>query len=155
MPFLSRPSAQHLGESLRLAGRALRLWTGSQARAAIVSGVVVALVIGTATVLIPNPVFGREIAPVWWNYPVWLVTSALSGMLIATYVRKRPGGAAATAADEEEPHPRAAGWGWPAASWPGSPSGARCATRSPCWRSATPVRSPGSPHCSPSSPLAP
>ncbi|MFD1722391.1 hypothetical protein [Amnibacterium endophyticum] len=31
--------------------------------------------------------FSREIAPVWWNYPVWLVTSALSGLLIATYVR--------------------------------------------------------------------
>jgi len=106
MASLSRPTAQDLGESLRLAGRALRLWTGSQVRAAIVSGVVVALVIGTATVLIPNPVFGREIAPVWWNYPVWLVTSALSGMLIATYVRRRPAGAAATAADGEEPHPR-------------------------------------------------
>lgn len=43
--------------------------------------------IGLVTVLIPNPVFGRDILPVWWNYPVWILTSALSGLLIATYVR--------------------------------------------------------------------
>lgn len=80
-------SRQGVGESFRLAGQALRLWTGRQVLVAIVAAVVVAVVIGMATVLIPNPVFGREIPPVWWNYPVWLVTSALAGMLIATYVQ--------------------------------------------------------------------
>ncbi|MDN4479501.1 hypothetical protein [Demequina muriae] len=74
-------------ESIRLASQALREWTARTWTVAIVAGVLVALVVGAATVLIPNPVFGREIAPVWWNYPVWLVTSALSGMLLATYVR--------------------------------------------------------------------
>lgn len=44
------------------------------------------LLLGVATVLIPNPIFSREIAPVWWNYPVWVATSLLSGMLVATYV---------------------------------------------------------------------
>jgi hypothetical protein len=43
------------------------------------------LLLGVATVLIPNPIFRREIAPVWWNYPVWVATSLLSGMLVATY----------------------------------------------------------------------
>lgn len=105
MPFPSRPSAPNLGESLRLAGQALRLWTASQFRVAIISAGIVALVIGTATVLIPNPVFGREIAPLWWNYPVWLVTSALSGMLIATYVRPpgSKGSAASSTGDAAGP----------------------------------------------------
>ncbi|RBM22745.1 hypothetical protein [Streptomyces sp. PT12] len=80
-------SRQGIGESFRLAGQALRLWPGRQVLVAIVAAVVIAVVIGVATVLIPNPVFGREIPPVWWNYPVWLVTSALSGMLVATYIR--------------------------------------------------------------------
>ena len=34
----------------------------------------------------------------WWNYPVWLLTSAASGMLLATYVRP-----AADAAESESP----------------------------------------------------
>lgn len=76
-----------MGESLRLAVQALRAWTARQVLVAIAAGAAVAVVIGIATVLIPNPVFGREIPPVWWNYPVWLVTSALSGTLIATYIR--------------------------------------------------------------------
>lgn len=68
---------------------ALRGWDARQIAAAIVASVGIALVIGFATVLIPNPIFGREIPPVWWNYPVWLLTSAFSGMLIATYVAPR------------------------------------------------------------------
>lgn len=40
--------------------------------------------------LIPNPVFGRDIPPVLWNYPVWIATSILAGVLLATYLR--PGG---------------------------------------------------------------
>lgn len=80
-------SRQGIGESFRLAVQALRGWTGRQVLAAIAASAVVAVVIGVATVLIPNPLFGRDIPPVWWNYPVWLVTSVLSGMLVATYIR--------------------------------------------------------------------
>lgn len=47
----------------------------------------VALLVGLPTVMIPNPVFDRMIPVVWWNYPVWLVTSVLAGLLLATYVR--------------------------------------------------------------------
>lgn len=79
-------------ETVRQAGQALRTWTGGQVLAAIAAAVLVAVVIGTATVLIPNAVFTREIPPVWWNYPAWLLTSALSGMLVATYVRPHRAG---------------------------------------------------------------
>ncbi|WP_343035752.1 hypothetical protein [Isoptericola sediminis] len=65
----------------------LRTWTPRQRVVAVGAALAVGLLIGWATVLIPNPVFSREIPPVWWNYPVWILTSALSGMLVATYVR--------------------------------------------------------------------
>ena len=66
---------------------ALRSWTPRQVVAAALFSVAFALLIGVPTVLIPNPVFGREIPVVAWNYPVWIVTSVLAGMLAATYVR--------------------------------------------------------------------
>ena len=74
---------------LALAWQGLRSWTGRQVVASLIGALAVALLIGFATVLIPNPVFGRDIPPVWWNYPVWIMTSLLSGMLIATYVKPR------------------------------------------------------------------
>lgn len=71
---------------LRPALTGLRAWGPRQVLAAALAGVGLAVLLGLVTVLIPNPVFGRDIAPVWWNYPVWLLTAALSGMLVATYV---------------------------------------------------------------------
>lgn len=80
-------SRSRTSTTITLAVQGLRAWSRRQVLVAAGAAVVVALVIGVATVLIPNPVFARDIPPVWWNYPVWLVTSALSGMLVATYVR--------------------------------------------------------------------
>lgn len=73
--------------SLVLAGRALRGWGPRQLITAAVVTVAVAVFIGLVTVLIPNPVFGREIPPVPWNYPVWIATAILTGILVATYVQ--------------------------------------------------------------------
>ncbi|MDP9806161.1 sterol desaturase/sphingolipid hydroxylase (fatty acid hydroxylase superfamily) [Trueperella bonasi] len=72
---------------LKQAWWALRLWTSRQWTVTGIAGLIVGLIIGLATVLIPNPIFGRDIPPVWWNYPVWIATSALMGMLVATYVK--------------------------------------------------------------------
>lgn len=72
--------------SVKLAVSALRAWGWRQVLAAVTSSLVVGVVVGVATVLIPNPVFARDIAPVAWNYPVWIVTSVLMGILIATYL---------------------------------------------------------------------
>lgn len=71
-------------------GAALRAWTTRHYLAAAGFSVLFALLIGIPTVLIPNPVFGREIAVLAWNYPVWILTSLLAGMLAATYVRATP-----------------------------------------------------------------
>lgn len=76
-----------LKESVVLAMRALQAWTPRQILVATASTIGVGIVLGIATVLIPNDLFTRDIPPVWWNYPVWIVTSAMTGMLIATYIR--------------------------------------------------------------------
>src|SRR5690625_5950194 len=78
---------QGIRRNLRLARQALRWWTPRHFVVAALAGGAVAVLIGVATVLIPNPVFARDIPPVWWNYPVWILTSALMGLLIATYLR--------------------------------------------------------------------
>jgi hypothetical protein len=78
-------------ESVTLGVRALGTWTPRQVISAIICSVFFGVLVGVATVLIPNPVFSREIAPVWWNYPVWVITSVITGMLVATYVRPRAG----------------------------------------------------------------
>ena len=48
------------------------------------------LVVGIPTVLIPNPVFSREIPPTWWSWPALLVTAVLVGALAASYVAPPP-----------------------------------------------------------------
>ena len=80
-----------LRETGALALQALRLWTLRQVLLAALMSIGVAVLIGIATVLIPNPIFARDIPPVWWNYPVWLVTSGMSGMLMVTYLRTDAG----------------------------------------------------------------
>jgi hypothetical protein len=45
------------------------------------------VVIAVPTDLIDTPWFSREIPPTWWSWPSLIVTSILSGVLAATYVR--------------------------------------------------------------------
>lgn len=63
-----------------------------RAAAALVGAATSAVVVGVPTVVIPNPVFGRALPVTWWSYPVLFAVSALSGLLIATYVRVAPEG---------------------------------------------------------------
>src|SRR5699024_548291 len=80
------------------AGQALRRWNTRQVVVAVLASTLIGLLIGMATVLIPNPVFARDIDPVWWNYPVWIMTSVASGMLVATYIQP------ATAVEQSDAH---------------------------------------------------
>ena len=96
----SRRLLSSLARTLTLAAQGLRTWGPRQVLVAAGVSVAFGLLLGLATVLIPNPVFTREIPPVWWNYPVWILTSVLSGMLVATYVRRDEGEAAAGVAAE-------------------------------------------------------
>lgn len=90
-----------LRESLVLSLKALSAWTPRQIFVSAGSAIIVALVLGIATVLIPNDLFTRDIPPVWWNYPVWLFTAAMSGILIGTYVRPSRRAIAATTQAED------------------------------------------------------
>lgn len=66
---------------------AMGRWSGRRWWVALVAAVVVALIVGLPTDVIPNPVFGRPVAVTWWSYPVLVVTAVLGGLLAATYVR--------------------------------------------------------------------
>lgn len=74
-------------EQLALAGPALRAWTRRQYAVAAATAIGFGVLLGIATVLIPNSWFMRDIDTVWWNYPVWILTSIGVGMLTATYVQ--------------------------------------------------------------------
>ena len=86
--------------TLQASAIALRGWTARQRLAAAGFSVIFALLIGIPTVLIPNPVFGREIPVLGWNYPVWIASSILAGMLAATYVRRTRGVAESKETDD-------------------------------------------------------
>src|SRR5690625_2007532 len=83
----SKNLASSWAQSMKLAVQGIRIWTPRQFLVAAGTAVVFGLILGIATVLIPNSLFARDIPPVWWNYPVWILTSIFSGMLAATYVR--------------------------------------------------------------------
>lgn len=80
--------ASSVPRDLGLAARGLRTWGPRRFAVAASVAVGFGLLLGLSTVLIPNPMFARDIPPEWWNYPVWILTSVLSGMVAATYVRE-------------------------------------------------------------------
>ncbi len=69
-------------ESGRVVGWGARRWI-----AVLVGAAVVLVVVGLPTEMVPNPLFDRMTPVLWWNYPVWLVSAGLAGLLVATYVR--------------------------------------------------------------------
>ena len=73
----------------------LARWSPRRWGAAVGAAVVVALLIGVPTDVIPNPVFGRPVPVTWWSYPTLAITALLGGMLAATYVRDSSAPAAA------------------------------------------------------------
>lgn len=66
----------------------LRDWPLRRWVTAAVAAVVVALLVGLPTDVIPNPVFGRPVPVTWWSYPTLAITAVLGGLLAATYVRE-------------------------------------------------------------------
>lgn len=74
----------------------LRSWSARRWWVAAAGAIGTVLVVGLPTVLIPNPVFGREIPMTWWAWPVLLVTAVLAGLVGATYVRNTSGPDAGT-----------------------------------------------------------
>jgi hypothetical protein len=65
----------------------LRAWSIRRWITVAVSAIITVLVISIPTAVLENSVFGREIAVTSWSVPVIVITSILSGLLFATYVK--------------------------------------------------------------------
>ncbi len=65
----------------------LRAWNIRRWITATVSAIFTGLVISIPTAVLENSVFGREIAVTSWSVPVIVITSILSGLLFATYIK--------------------------------------------------------------------
>ncbi|WP_328747305.1 hypothetical protein OHT57_17255 [Streptomyces sp. NBC_00285] len=89
----------------------MRTWPARRWAVATAVTVLAALVIGVPTGVVPTPVYTRMTPVLWWNYPVWLVSSALEGLLVATYVRIGAAEAPETAPRERPRTTRAIGAG--------------------------------------------
>src|SRR5690625_3737578 len=90
----ARQATRPAGGWRREVWTALRLWTPRQWWAAAIFAAAFGVLVGFSTVLIPNNIFSRDIPTLWWDYPVWVLTAVLTGLLAATYVRPAAGGPA-------------------------------------------------------------
>jgi hypothetical protein len=73
----------------------IRSWGLRQWGTAAVVGVLAAVVIGVPTGVVSTSLYARMTPVLWWNYPVWLASAVLMGLLAATYTGA-PGGGNAT-----------------------------------------------------------
>ena len=69
---------------------ALSYWTWRRWLAAAVMAIAVSVAIGVPTGLIETPFYTRMTSVRWWDYPLWVASSALTGLVLATYVRWEP-----------------------------------------------------------------
>lgn len=64
----------------------MRTWKLRQWCTAAVTAVAAAMAIGVPTGVVPTSLYARMTPVLWWNYPVWVLTSVLTGLLVGTYV---------------------------------------------------------------------
>jgi hypothetical protein len=131
---LSQPDAIHRYCPIR--DRALIAWSTAWAVAILV-------VFGLVAAIIPNPVFGRGLAPEPFAVAVWLVSAPLMGVVLATYFAPMPVGAPVALGTPVRRDGTTAGTR--AASSPSLRSAAQRATRLPssCSAPAAPPMSSG------------
>lgn len=72
---------------MALALASLRTWRARRFAVALGVAVLAAAVTGVPADLIDTPLFGRQVAVTDWAYPVWIVSSILIGLLVATEIR--------------------------------------------------------------------
>ena len=65
----------------------LRAWSIRRWITAAISAIATGLVISIPTAVLENSFFGRDIAVTVWSIPVIVITSILSGLLFATYIK--------------------------------------------------------------------
>ena len=67
----------------------IRSWTLRRWTVAIIATGVAALLIGVPTGIIPTDFYSRMTPVLWWNYPVWAISSLLTGLVASTYVKSK------------------------------------------------------------------
>jgi hypothetical protein len=70
---------------------ALLLWSAKRWIVAISTTIATAFIIALPTAVIHNPIFGRDVEVTPWSVPVVLITSIISGLILATYVKNDVG----------------------------------------------------------------
>ena len=65
----------------------MRAWPSLRWIVALVGVAGSAALIGVPTGIVATPWYTRMTPVLWWNYPIWIVTAVMSGLLLATYVR--------------------------------------------------------------------
>jgi len=74
----------------RVAPSALALqlssWPARRWLVGLGASLAVALLLGVPTDLVPTPLFQRMSPIAWWDYPIWAASSAVAGLVLATYV---------------------------------------------------------------------
>ncbi|GGL35291.1 hypothetical protein GCM10010095_20760 [Streptomyces anthocyanicus] len=89
----------------------MRTWPARRWVVAAAVTMIAAIVIGVPTGVAPTPFYTRMTPVLWWNYPVWLVSSVLEGLLVASYVRIGPAEARETSTPGRPRTARALGAG--------------------------------------------
>lgn len=65
----------------------MRNWPLRRWVAAFVGAIVAALIVAIPTGIVHTAFYVRMTPVLWWNYPVWIATAVLSGLVLATYVK--------------------------------------------------------------------
>ena len=68
-------------------GPQLRSWSPTRWLIAAVVTIFGALVTGVPTGIVDTPIYHRMTAVTWWDYPIWVLSAILMGLIAATYVR--------------------------------------------------------------------
>lgn len=68
----------------------MRTWRPRQWVAAVAVAVLAGVAIGVPTGVVPTSFYTRMTPVLWWNYPVWVLSSLLMGLLVATYAGQPP-----------------------------------------------------------------
>ena len=68
----------------------LRSWTADRWLVAGAATTLAALAVGIPTGVVRTSLYRRMTPVTWWDYPVWMASAAVLGLLAATYLRARP-----------------------------------------------------------------
>jgi hypothetical protein len=85
--IISKEFSAYWGEKVPNCFTSLLTWSIKRWKVAISVGVLTYFVIALPTAVVENPIFGREIAVTSWSVTVIVISSILTGLLTATYVK--------------------------------------------------------------------